>query len=236
MNAKDVHERVLEKYQSCSSYSDFGMVDFDNVHEQPETLQFRTSFIRPNYLIFEWQDYGPRRGKSQEFSQLWSKNGRTKTRMPWGLKESESLHLGIAGATGCSAGAASVIPDLLLPETNSKGFTQLSELDLDPQGLETDDCYVLRGTLFKYLDHTVWISKIDFSIRRLRHDRSWTAAESKLEYELLQADTKLLDHVKNEGLKLPSEQPQFKPKRFVTDYKFQQLKFDETVFEIPEPL
>src|SRR5277367_3238730 len=152
----------------------------------------RAHLIWPEYYTFEWQDYGPRRGKSEDFSLLWSNAGETYVRHRWGLEREESLRLAVSGATGCSAGAAGIIPPLLLPSmrVNCRNILELTVLQLlRNETFESDECYVLQGSLQKKGDHILWVSTQNDSIRHIYDDRSWTAEESRRDHEKMVTDT-----------------------------------------------
>jgi len=79
MKASQILERTAEKYANCLNYCDSGLVEFDTPDDLHETICFRTRFERPSLFTFEWQDYGPNRGKTEEYSLLWSVNGEAET-------------------------------------------------------------------------------------------------------------------------------------------------------------
>ena len=98
---------------------------FSDVKGNSEIIKFRTHFVRSEYFCFEWQDYGPNRGKSESFSSIWSDPKTTYFcwhRRSLVVQEEENLQMAICGATGCSAGGAHIVPELLLEEirTDSK--------------------------------------------------------------------------------------------------------------------
>lgn len=241
MNATEILRRVAERYSQCLSYSDSGEVEFDDVDQKKERIKFTTEFVRPDYLHFQWQDYGPRRGKSQQFSTLWS--GGDKTVVRWDankvvLEEQENLRLAIAGATGCSAGAAHIVPSLLVNElrTDCKHLLQVKDVELlGKENFNELDCYVLKGSLFKKDDHILWISARDFSLRRITIDRSTTAEESKRDHEELIANVELMARFRDHGIAPPKDM-EHTDHRFVTEYTYSTVFFDTTIVRALQPV
>jgi hypothetical protein len=241
MNPIEIMRQVSEKYSECHSYSDSGLAEFDDVHQQREQIAFRTEFIRPDYLRFEWQDYGPRRGKSERFSTVWASGNKTLVRRDTSkviVEEQPSLALAIAGATGCSAGAAHKVPSLLLDElrTDCKHMLLLTDLELCDQILEDEQqCYVLKGSLFKKGDHILWISTSDFSLRRIRIVQSRTAEESERELKAITGNAELMARLTELGIAPPKE---MKPKdrRSVTEYIYSDICFDGLISRAPQPV
>lgn len=238
MDPTHILQRVAEKYAQCRTYSDRGIVDFDDVHgNKAERVEFRTQFIRPDYLCFEWQDYGPCRGKSSDFSILWSRSEDSYFRYPGGVKEQLSLELALSSATGCSVGSAHQIPSLLIADMreNSKHLLQLTELEaLSNQYLNQRACYVLHETLFRRDDHILWISMNDFALVRIYVDRSSTADESEKHHKELLANTELMTLLEKEGKSVPPK-PNYRDMRLVTEYTYTETTFDEPLEPLPDP-
>lgn len=241
MNPTEILRKVGERYSQCLSYSDSGEVEFDDVHQNKEHIEFKSAFVRPDYLQFQWQDYGPRRGKSQQFSTLWSGGGKTVTLWDTSkvvLEEEENLRLAIAGATGCSAGAASIVPPLLLSELSTDCINLLQVRDVELLGEETFnelECYVLKGSLLKQDDHVLWISARDFSIRRVRNDVSTTAEESRRNHEELIANVELMARLSEHGI-APPKNIEYTDHRFVTEYIYSAVFFDTQIVRALQPV
>lgn len=237
MEPSQILQGLADKYAQCRTYSDNGVVDFDDVKGNKEQIDFKTHFIRPQHFSFEWQDYGPRRGKSTEFSLLWSMNSETLTRYQWGIEEKQDLRMAIAGATGGSAGAAHIVPALLLEEIRleSKHLLQLGDLQLlQNEELDGKDCYVLKGSIFKHHDHTLWISIKDFALIGVYVDKSWTAEESERDHNALLANTELMARLTEKGIAPPTEM-KHKDTRFVTLYTYKDVCFDRPIQPLPDP-
>lgn len=237
MNPAEVLDRLAEKYAQCRSYSDRGTVEFDDVEEKTQTLEFSTRFFRPTYFSFEWQDYGPNRGKSDALCVLWSKDGITNVLNRWGVESLKSLSLAIAGATGCSAGAAYIVSSLLLAEVRdgTRHLLTLTEIQSLPSELfEDEHCFVLEGSLFKSRDTTLWVSQRDFALRRLREDRSWTAEESQKEHDAILSNKELMQQLEAAGI-APPKTGRYSSRRFVSDYTFRNVVFDGQIDELADP-
>jgi hypothetical protein len=239
VNPKEILHHVTELYLGCRSYSDCGMVEFEDLDKTEQQLQFRTEFIRPDYLKFEWQDYGPRRGLSEQFSLLWSDENKTILRRNRGTIENEpSLQLAIAGATGCSAGAACIVPTLLMTEIGAD-FRQLLQLsDIQLQGneiIEGKDCYVLHGSSKANYNHILWISTHDFSLRRIHTESYSTAKESKEAYDALMENKEFAAILVQQGLSSP-EDGKYSDRQFVTTYTYRDVSFDLPIARMPQPV
>jgi len=240
MNAIEIFERVRETYLKCSSYADCGVVEFDDGPQKKQHIEFKTEFIRPDYFTFEWQDYGPRRGKSEGFSSLWSYGAKTILRLDTNKvveEEQTNLRLAIAGATGCSAGAAHIVPPLLLDElqVNSRHLFQLTDLSIVRQEvLEAVQCYVLRGSLFKDGDHLLWVSAADFHLVRVHSNKAWTAEESKNEHDALISNKELFAKLVEKGIAPPAE-IKHRDGHFVTEYTYKSVLLNAAIDRLPQP-
>jgi hypothetical protein len=241
MNPTDILQRVNERYSQCRSYSDSGIVEFDDVHQNREHIEFKTEFVRPDYFRFEWQDYGPNRGKSERFSMLWSNGEKHVMRLDNNkpsIRELPSLGMGVAGATGCSAGAAHIVPALLIDELRIDSKHLLLLTDLEPMTEETLDdlpCYVLKGSLMKEGDHVLWISKDDFCLMRVRSDKSRTAEESERELKALIANTDLMAKLTERGIAPPNEVKHIDTRQ-VAEYIYTNVSFDGSIVRAPQPV
>jgi hypothetical protein len=232
MKPEEILEGCGVRYEQCRTYSDSGFVDFE-AKSGKERIDFRTLFRRPDYYSFEWQDYGPRRGKSEEFSTLWSQDGETVTLYRWGLESKENLRLAVAGATGCSAGVASIVPNLLMRKMreNSRHLLELTDLQLlRMEDLDGDDCYVLGGSLWTGIDHIVWISTSNSSIRRVHSDRSSAMEEIRTEQQTLRSDEE-----RGESGIAPRQNMPFENRQFVLEFNFNNVQFDEPIVPLSRP-
>jgi hypothetical protein len=239
-NPTEILRHVNERYSQCSSYSDSGYVLFDDVHQEKERLAFRTEFVRPDYFCFEWQDYGPRRGKSERFSTLWSSGDKTLMRRDTSkvtVEEQPSLELAIACATGCSAAAANTVPPLLIAELRaSKHLFLLTDLELIGQEVvDEHPCYVLKGSLFQKGDHVLLISKSDYSLRRVTSDKSQTAEGSEKMFKEITGNADLMAKLVDRGIAPPTEM-KHKARRFVTEYVYTDVSFDGSIVRAPQPV
>lgn len=136
------------KYATCTSYSDEGIIETIDIEGKPVFLSFKTWFVRPDCYRYEWQDWSPSRGKSENFTVISSNGKQTYLRPPFKGKKPVELEDAIAGATGSSAGGAAVLPRLLM--SNFLESTQ-SLIDLDDaivnreSSPELGDNFVVEG-------------------------------------------------------------------------------------------
>jgi hypothetical protein len=195
----------------------------------------------PDYFCFQWQDYGPRRGLAERFSTLWFNQGRSVIRWDTSasvtVEDQPSLQFATAAATGCSVGAAILILPMLMDHmrTELKHVLQLTDLELlANESLNEQECYVVKGSLFRAFDHILWVSTNDFSVQKIRHDMSSTAEESRKEHEALIANKQLLAGLLERGITPPSEM-KFSDKHEFTDYTYTDITFDESINPLPQP-
>ena len=241
MEANEIIQLTESKYCTCLTYRDTGHVVFNSVEETKETLQFRTLFRRPDYLVFQFQDYGPARGKTDSFSTLWSHGSETWFR--WqrtnsnSLEHIESLERGQAGAVGCSAGAAGIVPSALIPKLRNSDnrFLNLDEFqNVGTEEVFGIECYLIRAKGRRAKDNYLWISKSDSSLKKYYCDMSTSAAEMEAEIAKLRANTELMAMMKAKGI-APPENMEFRDMTLVSEYHFTETVFDEEFQLIPKP-
>lgn len=136
------------KYASCKSYSDEGVIETIDIEGQPVFLSFKTSFVRPDNYRFEWQDWSPSRGKSENFTVISSNGKHTYLRPPFKGKKPVELEEAIAGATGSSAGGAAVIPRLLMRDflESTQSLIDLDDVIVSREASpELGDTFVVEG-------------------------------------------------------------------------------------------
>lgn len=238
LNPQDILQKVEQRYLQCRSYIDSGSVQFADVKEQPQTIAFRTHLIRPDYLCFEWQDYGPVRGKSEEYSMLWSKGSDNCVKFPWGLERFNNIETAVPSVTGCSVGAAILIPALLLEQlrVNCRHLLQLVNLRLlKDENVGEHCCHVLTGGFAANDNYTLWVEQDAYIVHRIYSERSWSAQESEAAHRQLMANTQVLNRLAESGIK-PPPAPQHKDGRLATTYDYMDIRFDETREELSCPM
>jgi len=172
---------------------------------------------------------------------LWA-NG-AKTLLRWdtskvSIEEQPNLGLAIAAATGCSAGAAHIVPALLMEQlrTDCKHLLLLTDLEVvREEHLDEHNCYVLKGSLFKEGDHVLWASTSDFGLRRVRNDRSRTAEESEREINAITGNADLMARLTERGIAPPTEM-KHTDRRLVTEYIYNDISFDNSIVRAPPPV
>lgn len=171
ISAEDFFLRIKQKYKQCQSYKDCGFVQFMNSKNEQIKLEFKTHFNQPADLNFEWQDYGPARGVSKEYSVFRSFGSNILVKFFSGVKEYEDISLACAAVSGCSAGAAQVIFGMLVEKIrlDSKHFFQMNDVKFVDADLAIDaDEYSIVGSLDQPDDHRIWVSKKDMALSRLK--------------------------------------------------------------------
>ncbi|PZM84407.1 MAG: hypothetical protein DKT66_07165 [Candidatus Melainabacteria bacterium] len=233
MDADEIIAKSVKAYSTCTSYQDRGYAVFHDIR-----IEFSTLFKRPDQFYFHFQDYGPRRGKTEKYSTLWSQGGETV--FQWvregstNLEVVESLHLGIARGVGCSAGSAGIIAGEILPvlQPHKDTFLQLENFRLDEGGQVAEiDCYIIKGIGRRARECCVWISKEDFSLRRFWRDLSSTAAEMNAEMKVMFENKELMAMLTEKGIAPPRTEATTDSEH-ITDYFYTEVAFDQE-FEFP---
>ena len=162
--------RMHEVYAKAETYQDTGVVetimDFGS-RKQALTKTFSIAFKRPTSIKIEWIDtqYGGQKTRSV----LWSDGKLTQTF--WEqlnqVQKSQSLMMGIAGATGVSGGAAHTVPSMLLNNLKIPALSMLTNVKLlHEEKFEDVQCYVIVGKHPAGFDYTLWIGKSDYLLRK----------------------------------------------------------------------
>jgi hypothetical protein len=173
VNAELILNNVKETYFRFQAYSDVGTADrVPSIGKTP--VEFKTYFVRPGRVRFEWRDWHPYFGKEHPADEnaIWSNSHHTHMWFLNELKEKGALDLAIAAATGVSKASVHRILTLLLP-----GCVDLRSSWFDARGLrETENeevngfsCHHLVGTSESPDDMEVWVSKNDYVVRRIRN-------------------------------------------------------------------
>jgi hypothetical protein len=168
-------------YASLRSYQDIGAVLFKIMEWEQETT-FATTFVRPSSFKFAWaiQHPFPPLKHLKARSVLWSDASGTFTSSSGFLGESpetrkeDSLALGVAGATGVSAGSANTIATLLMPSLwGPAGFgvaiANIGSPRLVGNELVDDtECDHVVGISSRGEQYDLWIGTKDHLLRKLQ--------------------------------------------------------------------
>ncbi len=164
--AKQLLERMSKTYADCKTYRDSGVVTtlfVQDTGNRTVEKPFKTAFVRPDQFRFEYKDDASR-------YIIWSKGKALQT---WwdvepGIEKPASMQLAVAGATGVSAGSASRIPGLLMPDQLGGwgGIHVSGAKRIDDGKLEKVECFRVEG---KYVKKpiTLWIDKKSYLVRRV---------------------------------------------------------------------
>lgn len=188
---------AMEKaYAGCSSYRDSGVVKTVSVTdggrfggEQP----FRTAFVRPGRLRFEFTD----RGLGERSSRLvvWVSDGDVLT---WwdpkpGVRQAASLQEALGAAAGLSGGVSDRVPGLLLPREVGAGSRLVSPERLDDAQDQGVLCFRIKGKsretpysvtmgaqVLTIRDEavTLWIERATFLLRKVEEARTYDTYRS----------------------------------------------------------
>jgi len=183
-------------YAGCSSYRDSGVVKTVSLTdggrfggEQP----FRTAFVRPGRLRFEFTDRGLG-GRSSRLV-VWLSDGDALT---WwdpkpGVRQAGSLQEALGAATGLSGGASDRVPGLLLPREVGAGSRLLRPErleDADDRGVtcirlkgksrETPYSLTMGAQVLTVQDEavTLWLERGTFLLRKVEEARTYDTYRS----------------------------------------------------------
>jgi len=173
---------VRDAYGRCSSYHDTGIASWSPDSSSRETyeVRFKTYFLRPNYLRFEWQRFRDNESDGPNCHLLTNGERSCITSSKMALFPNPSS--AIAAAGDYSLGAADLVAVLLMTkvrlQTSKRSLFDLVDLNcLDEEELNSKPYYVLTGQDRKPEDQRLWISKHDYAIRKVCVDFYTTKSE-----------------------------------------------------------
>ena len=188
MNPQEVMDGLAQRYASCSTYFDCGSAFcWDNNVDKTDQrkLVFKTFFERPFKFRFEWSQEIPTEPLLSErnFNIVWSDGIQAAYSYDCepGPCNEENLVYAIAGATGISMGSAFEVPALLIPEVREESNHLLLLKDLrltESEVVGEHDCFRIVGSSCRPEDTVLWISKSDYSLRKVQEFSLITAEQS----------------------------------------------------------
>ena len=139
-------------------------------------------------------------------------------------------------ATGTSFGCSDLIGPLLLTELrlSSRSLLELPDLNM----LEDEDAhfFFLNGSGVKNNDTRVWISKKDYSIRRVEQDSYSLKTEREARQQEFRAREERLSAILHREIQSVKDTDSDEDVHLLHDYKFATVEFDikidPTVFEL----
>jgi len=231
VNPDSILKSVEEKYLSFQSYSDEGTVEtfYEHPFDCEQLLEFKTYFVRPEKMRFEWRYWDQYFGKSKPPSEnaIWT-NGRNSFETFVG--ESEPVHkfsLALAGATGVSFGSVLMILKLLIPgcvTTNSMWYQMHGASVLPGIDVDGSPCYHLLGSENNHNDTEAWIRKNDLIVLKLRSRNELTQEHAE------KAFIETCEELKKN--KVPEDKWLTKPMgtvKYYHDYIYKQVNVDEPI-------
>ncbi len=190
MNPKEIFSNLTERYANCATYRDKGCLYSwreNNQKTRKPQIVFKTYFEWPSKLRFEWQDDSSKSLIWCDGTQAYSCNDFHNSGPEKEL--CENYGMAIAGAHGVSRGSASLVTDLLFDDLRTECRWLLIREDEKLVGSEPIgdiECYCIQGSNFSPNDTKVWISAVDWSLKRYLHltvkdkpqSNSWSANQS----------------------------------------------------------
>jgi hypothetical protein len=233
MQEKTILDKAKKVYQSCTSYSDCGLADLiDRNGNVIEQLKFRTEFQRPDFFRFDWQDYGPNRGKTQLLSTLWFDGSKAiMRRFAADMTEVELPSLGqsLSLVTGCSAGAVSIIAPLLF-DYSLGGPKHILELTQPKIVAEEQNHYVLEGSILQENDLKLWISSHNFSMLKVERCSIMSGSDLKAAHDEFVAREERMAKLLGRAMLANSlSAGGFADKKNTTRYSFSEIRIGDKV-------
>jgi hypothetical protein len=195
MNEVSILNCVQATYRGFQSYADTGTVEtVPPIGKTP--TEFKTYFIQPNKVRFEWRAWHPYFGKEHppEENVIWSNGERSHSFFLGKQNSPDGISLAIAGATGVSSGSVHMILKLLFPECieiSRVWYNMQNSRLLEDAEINGSQCYHLIGETKLPDDVEAWIGKDDMIVRRLRtHMRITPADREKMNAKAIEALTK----------------------------------------------
>ncbi len=169
MDAKSIFDHMLDKYKNCKSYKDEGLVittSTDEAKQPPQSISFKTFFVRPSYFRFYWDDgYG-------DGNSVWCDGKKSHLYFLGKSEEQEHLSAAIAGATGVSSGSAHTIPRLLMPDlVAGRSLAEFTSIELVKEVLSKDGELIHLKGIWKTQKQDIWLDRIKMNIVRLEYTR-----------------------------------------------------------------
>jgi hypothetical protein len=194
MNPENILEELSNRYATCTTYLDRGYLyswsESCAKTRKPQII-FRTDFERLAKIRFEWYNNHSNNVLLCNETHCYSYND-FYSAGPFKRQE-ESAFMAIAAATAGSRRASYFAPSLLLDEMRIGTEWTLLRDDislLKDESIGDQDCYCIQGSNFSPRDTTIWVSKGDFSLRRLRNsiDKSAILAAQRMTWTTRKLD------------------------------------------------
>lgn len=231
MKPEEIIENVRKKYRECSSYTDEGHADVVWTEGESVTVNFKTFFHRPGRFRSEWQDFGPNRGKTDEFSLLCIDQDETfmcrKTRNKSEVTQ-PPLDITLARATGCSAGAATLIFWLL--DNRDNHILQCNPVTDNIQLVDKNpEQYSLKINKGATKTVLIEINSTDFAIRKIDQQNSISGQQLKKLYADFEERERLLASKLNRPQLDPNTLSDSAKIESRTVYSFTDISFDSSL-------
>ncbi|MEO8574699.1 MAG: DUF2092 domain-containing protein [Pyrinomonadaceae bacterium] len=177
-------QKMSAQYASVKSYQDVGVIQDGSKNSTIKVNEFKTYFVRPNLIRFEWEDADDR----DKFSSIFWSDGKgvfSFYNFSKDLEKEESISSAVAGATGISRGAAHTVTRLLSTDVGGFSLTEMSRIILlSQEAFEGEDCFVVRGFHPFGFAIDVWISKRDMLIRKVHEEKESGAFTDDIRREI----------------------------------------------------
>lgn len=169
VSAKQVLDRMVSVYESCSSYMDKGQVIEFRSNAAPIVKKaFTTAFIRPSRFRFEFTEDSNHRTHNYV---VW-RDG-VSIRSSWSIQPEvryyETLGEAVARATGVSSMSAVVVPSMLFQNLgDTRRIQSLTEFSLvREEKINGKAVYRIEGKDWANMSLAIWIDKQTFLLLKV---------------------------------------------------------------------
>lgn len=166
-DALELVDAVKKVYIQLRSYRDIGCLEVKSKSRPPESAQFDTAYIKPNYLRWNFADNQENGHPCSHALRVNEDNVLVMSHYDEEPKSCESAELAIAAMFGVSSMTSGIVPALLIGDDNLMSrlaHLKLLENDISSEGHE----YVrLEGVDYSRRTNTLWIDASTFLIRKV---------------------------------------------------------------------
>lgn len=171
MDVEEIRSRILSSYNSFSSYQDQGIISLRSFTGEKSSNHFRTLFLRPDRVLFEWGANDPGRklftlsivGKEAEFKTFAIPENSRRLQKPLLAVVDRTLRM--LGPPLLSFGMCDNVVPILIQSPTKRCFINERLIRLDDEEVDGEPCFQVRVL---YAPERFWISKNDFTVRQCR--------------------------------------------------------------------
>ncbi|MBP7860668.1 hypothetical protein KA183_03220 [bacterium] len=163
MKSQQILKKMLERYASCKSYQDTGILTSKESNSIPSSLKFGTYFISPD-SVFYWL------GDQDRRSTIWSKAGKVFTSSGEQVSASFTLHSAFSNFHLYSRSNhfnATLVPSLLMAELKELGELLQNDFKVVSDKEKSDENFQLTSKCHPLAEIRLEICKKEYCLKRI---------------------------------------------------------------------